>query len=776
MGKNIKNKVFLQLTIVIASMLFSGCQKDTFNPEKVKATYQDRFPVKDIDPSMDWKMTRQVKVSVSVHEDAGTDYTVRIYDKNPLSPQSSAKLLAEGTANQTTTFSTVMDCPTTVTSVFVCRTDLHNRSVVKYVSIENDQVNAAFGIAPSTRAFTRAENSSIETYTPDRTEDEIAGLAANAKELKPSTVIKEGEVYKISKGEIYRNKVYTDGINGKIATVIIEGTWQPGGNITQIEKGIDLVVTGTGKILLPDSDRKDNKALSLNGNSRLIVFKGGVVEGERKGEDDSEKKGFIYFPRASENRYNYNAGTIRVKTIQMDGGGRLYNCGTLDIGNLDIMNIGGKLINQGQATIGDVSVNSTIENGCYLHVTNNLLGDLILGNNCAAVAKTYGAANGVSNKKIQIGSNSVFTIEEDAHFSYACTTFGPSGDYALIKIGNLISLNGFTHDSGNIYYEVKKESISNDWEKNTFIHNLQNTDGTLSKWGESPLTIPEGECTGKGNTPDDSGSELSDDGIPYTYVFEDNYPLVGDYDFNDVVLDVVTLYHREKKTNCIKRIQLDITLAAAGASKAVGVGLRIVGINKTDINLIKTGGHDSRFQDSFKDSHCLLAYNSGSHMEDSDPNVVIPIAGEVHNVFGAELGTLINTGDGVTSEAYRYEVIIELADQSKTEPLFSKDNLDFFICYSYKSMQKRMEVHLYEFWDYGATDAGTVQKENLDLAGNNTWAICVPYGFRYPKERINISRTDIPDESAYPDFIYWARDRNTYADWYTRPVSANVYR
>lgn len=66
-------------------------------------------------------------------------------------------------------------------------------------------------------------------------------------------------------------------------------------------------------------------------------------------------------------------------------------------------------------------------------------------------------------------------------------------------------------------------------------------------------------------------------------------------------------------------------------------------------------------------------------------------------------------------------------------------------------MEQRMEVHLYEFWGYGATAAGTIQQENLDLAGNNTWAICVPYGFRYPKETINVSRTDIPEASAYPN-------------------------
>ena len=164
-------------------------------------------------------------------------------------------------------------------------------------------------------------------------------------------------------------------------------------------------------------------------------------------------------------------------------------------------------------------------------------------------------------------------------------------------------------------------------------------------------------------------------------------------------------------------------------------------------------------------------------MEDVDPSVVIPIAVEVHNVFGRSPGTMINTGGtSITANMYTYEIIIELADQTKTEPLFSKDNLDFFICYQYKSMQQRMEVHLYEFWGYEATAAGTVQQENLDLAGNNTWAICAPYGFRYPIETINISRTDNPTASAYPDFIYWAKNRSSHQDWYTNPVKANVYR
>ena len=77
MGENIQYKRFLPLVILTVGILLQGCKDDVFNPEKVKAAYQDRFPVKNIDPAMDWKMTQQVRVNVSVSEDTGIDYTIR---------------------------------------------------------------------------------------------------------------------------------------------------------------------------------------------------------------------------------------------------------------------------------------------------------------------------------------------------------------------------------------------------------------------------------------------------------------------------------------------------------------------------------------------------------------------------------------------------------------------------------------------------------------------------------------------------------------------------
>ena len=759
MGENIQYKRFLPLVILTVGILLQGCKDDVFNPEKVKAAYQDKFPVKNIDPAMDWKMTQQVRVNVSVSEDAGIDYTIRIYDKNPLISRSSAKLLAEGTANNTTVFTTVMDCPSVLTSAFVCRTDAHSRNIVKYVSIQNGQLHAAFGSSPATTRAAWTRSVSIETYSPEKSEAEITAMLSSAEEKRPNTDFQNGIAYKISKDNIYRNKISKDGMGSdNPAIIIIEGSWEPNGNNMTVERGFEFYVIDGGEIVIPDEH-----TFTLVQSSRFIVYAGGTI-----------KRNDIELTNASGGSYNYNAGTMEIDDFHVSQGGAFYNCGTVRVDEMNF-DSGCKFINQGKAYIGKTHSNITIDNGCYLYA-EEFVGTLNMGDTSSAEIEDFGDHSNNYNTRITMGDNSMITVLDEAELSQV-KFIGPDNEYALVKIKEIEDINGFS-SQGNIYYEVEEidDDITQENWLAKFLDAIKNTEGTISKWGESPITIPAGDCTGEGNTPDESGSETPTDPVSYTYVFEDNFPLVGDYDFNDVVLDVETYYHREKKTNHIKRIQLDVTLAAAGASKPLGVGLRITGINKSDIREIKTGGDDSRFQESFNSSYNKFRYNNVTYMEDSDPSVVIPIAGEVHNVFGVEPGEMVNTGIGVTAKEYTYEVIIELTDQTRTEPLFSKDNLDFFICYQYKSMEQRMEVHLYEFWGYGATAAGTIQQENLDLAGNNTWAICVPYGFRYPKETINVSRTDIPEASAYPEFIYWAQDRTQYTEWYEHPVEENVYR
>lgn len=767
------NRLFLGLLTLLLLACLSGCMKDLFNEELVQKLYEDAFPVKDIDPNLDWKMTRVVTATVKVNDHNGSEYDILIYDTNPLEENSSATLLCKSEPTTKGNFTTRFDCPSYLNELYICKRDTASRVVAHMVSIQNNSVSTTFGTTASTRTTsTRAGGALIQPYTPPQSESEILTMAKSAKEIKPNSRVKAGEVWKVKEGNIFRNDFRVESSASNPATIIIQGTWQPGGNIAAIQTGANIVVSSTGRIHLPNG-RSGNRSLALIGNSTLTVYPGGYIGGE-----DGKKEGYIEILNGSEGRVNYNAGTIKVNTLDMRGGNsHFYNCGDLDIDELLIPNQGGKLTNMGQATIGSTTTKSSIDNGCFLRVTGNLCGNLLMDSSSAAVLASYGKAdNSNSSKTIRFGDHAMVTIEGDAYFAYGTQVQGPGSGEALFRINTVRSMNGFSHQGGMVYYEVNKVSVENDRVESTFMHYLLNSQGTLARWGESPIHIEPGSCTGEGNTPSGEGKPTPDHPLSYTYVFEDNYPMVGDYDFNDVVIDVVPSYHRERETNRIKRIQLDVTLTAAGASKAVGIGLRLVGIQREQVASIRSGGADSRFQESLKSKYSLFKLNESTLREENDPSVVIPIAGEVHEVFDIGYGLLVNTGEGVTAKAYTYEIILELNDQTRTEPLITKDNLDFFICYSYKGMSKRMEVHLYEFWRYGATAAGTIQQLNLDLAGNNTWAVCVPYGFRYPKEHVNISRTETPDECAYPDFIKWARDRNVCQDWYRYPNEGYVMR
>lgn len=752
MGKRHHLSLFIPLAILAASCIFNSCKDDVFNIEKVKATYQDKFPVKDIDPQMDWRMTRQVAVNVSVHEDAGINYTIRIYDQNPLLSQSTAKLLAEGTANNTQSFTTTFDCPNVLTEVFVCRTDPHSRNVVKYVSIQNDLISTAFGISSAdTRASQNAGGGiSIETYSPTKSEAEIKALLPKAIEIDNSTDFVNGGVYKISKDKTFKHSSFTKGglTADNPAIIIIAGKWEPNTSV-DIQQGFEFYIIDGGKIELPD-----NYTISFVQSSNFNVLRGGTIEGHK-----------LALTNSSYGKYNYNAGTMEVDYFHASSGGAFYNCGEVDIDNMDFTS-GCKFINQGKAKIEDTNTNLTIENGCILKV-EHLVCTLYMGDNSTAKIEDFGKNSNNYNTKVFMGNNSMITITDDAELSDAKFT-GPTKQYALVKINEINDIERF-ESKGNIYYEVKEidnDIIKDIWWESKFLEAIKNSEGSISKWGESPFTIPAGDCTGEGNTPNEDGSDITKEPYPFTYVFEDNFPLVGDYDFNDIVLDVNIEYLRGKD-NKITTTHLTVTLAAAGASKTVGAGLRIVGKAKEAIDKVEYSGKDKdRFLSSLKNS----MFDTGLESDGT-----IPLFGNEHEVFGVPTGTLINTGNA-TAEPRTLELFIEQKNSHQfDDPSITKDDLDFFIAYRYRTMQKRMEVHLYEFWKYGATAAGTIQQENLDVAGNNTWAICVP-DFRYPKELINISDQKHIDECAYPEFLNWARDRNTSQDWYLRPNEKNVYR
>ena len=142
-------KVFT-FSLLASSISFISCvdnEKNLFDADQLEANLRRNFSCKNIDPDGDWTVSRSVTAHVSVNGDQGVDYKIQIFDADPLSPGSKAKLLAEGTVNQSTTLNVVMDCATALNKVFVARIDEHKRYLVQPVAIENGTVTAHLGDA-----------------------------------------------------------------------------------------------------------------------------------------------------------------------------------------------------------------------------------------------------------------------------------------------------------------------------------------------------------------------------------------------------------------------------------------------------------------------------------------------------------------------------------------------------------------------------------------------------------------------------------------------------
>jgi LruC domain-containing protein len=770
-----------------ALMLFDGCvdsEKDLFDAEATKKIYDSSYPVSNIDPEMDWKTTQGVQLNVSVEEEELTKYRVRVYDGYPLSGDSSVKLLAEGNASKGSPFVSKFDCPTNLDGVFVMRTDEHDRNLVKYVSVADGTANVTFGSSVATRAAstrtsafgsTRSDEVIVPTYSPDKTESEVKALLADAIEFTAETSMEAGQVYYIPAGKsVTRTEGF--GVPGAGCTLIVQGTliadhaW---GEVKMQESTKIYVVNG-GKINVTEYTNFFFNVASLT------VYEGGEVSG--------------YLVTLNGNTKIYNAGVFDVATYTANGG-VLYNAesGVITLTLADLNTDGATLVNRGKTTFvsssywtklynsGDLTVtggfqgslyntgnveieyvanqNSQFGASCYMKFNGNFTGDLTIGDNTAVVVDgNFSARWGGS---LNLGSNSMLLVNGDANIA-GININGPSSGNALVRLNKLTGAMSI-NSTGNIYYEIKEidsnlQSAFDGWLSDIY-KKLTNDNGTVSNWGESPFTLPAGECTGAGTEPANKGANVEDTPITYTYVFEDNYPYVGDYDFNDIALNVVTTYDRDESTNNVQKIHISVNLAAVGGIKKVGAALRLVGIDKQDVQSVEFGGNTS-MRSTLNNS----LFETGT-FEADDNNLVIPLFGDAHAVYGYTERLILNTGVNDLKETYTMEIVITPTNTSSSVPLITKDNLDFFIGTPYGT-GKRAEVHLYEFRKYGATANGDTYEQNLEVAGNKTWAISVP-GFRYPREGVVVTK-------AYPLFEKWAADHESNLDWYKYPIEENT--
>lgn len=772
-------KIFT-FSLLVSSISFISCvdnEKNLFNADQLKQIYEETFPVKNIDSDGDWTMSRSVTAHVSINGDQGVDYKIQIFDADPLSPESTAKLLAEGTVTQSMTLDVVMDCATSLDKVFVARIDEHKRYLVQPTAIENGTVTAHFGDKGTpTRSISRAVMTSIPVMEAPYTADFISAKKAISTVIQANwdlsaksgwggsygqfPVFTESERwFKIQEGTFKAGFSATGNRDGEISAVKVivpQGSTWVIENSNQFSDITEIIVENGGKIEIAK-----NGSLILTRASYITVMQGGSIVGDRG----------IQITNSSAGRTNYNAGTIDCDFLKIDGSGNgvdFVNYGTLKLNSYNASTNGTTLINHGTIEVENIdgNNNTNIKNGCYLKAGKLQFGTLVMGNTSEAICKEL-TGNGNDNN-IVMEAQSMLTCTGKANLFR--TVSGPTQGTALLRIHEIDNTSGLAQSaskvSNNIICEITDQTYKGEahynWSPFAWLVNKGLQQGaTYCNPGKAEFILPaDGDCVKEGYNSDEKPDDVEIRYAVYSYAFEDNYPKAGDYDFNDIVLNVTL----PAAGNDVKELKYKIDLRAVGAVKQLGAGLRIRGIDKNNVEEISFGAGAAQRTGSLNSG----IFENASY-EANGNELVIPLFGDAHYVYGytGAQRPMLNTGNASTplTDIYTLEVNVKLKNEISVPSV--TDGLDFFIAYQGIG-QKRTEIHLTHF-NSATANGQLADNEVLEVikAVNNTWALCVPDKFAYPTETTVIT-------NAYSKFADWAHDQSSTTDWYKTVSSDKV--
>ena len=724
----------------LAMTLFVGCSHDMEYSQPSKEQVQKNVAEKlgvEIDPNQNWNASMAITANVSVNLGLDQEYTLVIYDKNPLF-EDDVFYYAKTMVKDGETATLKLDVPSADSVFYAAVFDSKYRRLVQSAYREDSVLTMSFGaVTNEARSYRAAEtdadaapyaktlndylnpyyvkvNSWDQVPTVDQVnledmknytiiDDDIMGTKFQGRNLQNPTYNSQGQPvyygdmrhYRVPANVEMRQTFSTSGYNNVVNGLVlyIEGKVHLVG--TNSLNDITMVVASGGEIILDASYNE------LKNAGRFIVCPGGKITGINNTHLKITNGGWCY--NAGEIEYN---GTLELN------GSHFYNNNTVNVDVLMGTADGTHITNFGQITARTNAMqadayNQNIVNGCYMKFTGNagVGGITMLKNSRLDVGgQLYITGNGSNQWKPRNELHHLSLITAGSIKANGATLYGPTAynEFAVVKVGSVYANNDTDlQTADNLYmdwnsanfYMYDGTKIDQNFYNYYYMRGMVNK---ISKWtneDNSTFTIPRGDCTGNGYH---DTSEVPTQTIPgepavWTYAFEDT-PL-GDYDMNDVVIKV--------SENAEDATRLDITLCCTGAANNLTVYL---------------------------DDMVLFA-GSGK---------------EVHQVFGQAAGKFINTvNDGIKVDP--------ITETIRKPANFSFETADFWI----KSPSG--DVH--------------VAKQGEDPHG-----IVVPGNWRWPREFQCI-------KDAYPNFIEFAKDAATTDDnikkWYEtsngNPVEEYIY-
>lgn len=815
--------------LVLLAIGVTSCKKDVvFNQENYNNLVKSSFPVENIDPAQTWATMTTATAEVSINLDYDVTYDVGLYLENPIGVQSATRVYEKKMKSGerfTTTFSYMLDKPVVYVGVF----DPQGRGMAQAVAITNGRAVADINTSTSSSARHRASEDAskysqfVKTandylnyvfvkvnswdWTPEVkqvsfddmkqytafTDADIEKYLSNQNYTlsnlsyieNPACYMNhgDGKHYRIASDTEIRTKFHINATYGiyNDAVLYVEGKLHLNGNTLN---GPTIVVANGGEIIVDGNTDMSN-------GGRFIVLAGGKITGANG----------AYF-KVNNGAPCYNAGTIDIKGELNVNGSDCYNASGGSM-KADVLRntSGGKFTNFGKIEartnmIAGDTYNSTIINGCHMKFTENAgIGTLTMLDN-SRLDVTGTAEFGQTTQTLYNQS----LVNVGAVYATNTVFSGPTanGEYAIVKTKKVIVGNGndckavnntyFDWDNTQVYDKNTGSQITlnNQWSVDTGVRN-NITKYVNESTALNNFCIPSGECTGDGynSNLNNGGGKPEPKDLAMRFLFEDNFPDAGDYDFNDCVFTVTPVID----ANNPKKVTVTVKAEASGAQKTLGGAIRLVNVTE---GMLESKACTKHFIDA------ALPYSNdnlpdGDFTISKDPNdkssVVMLLFKDLHWVLNPSLGSngsvqryYYNTQkEGHTNYARAevktavYEFYFRNEDDAKR--MLDQATYDAFIVEPYNG--SFWEVHTVQNGRKGALvlhpevhinsyDAYLNAYVRSEI-GNLPWAVMVKGDVAYPYEWVKITE-------AYPEFNGWAKNRETNTSWYLHPLADKVFK
>ncbi len=251
--------------------------------------------------------------------------------------------------------------------------------------------------------------------------------------------------------------------------------------------------------------------------------------------------------------------------------------------------------------------------------------------------------------------------------------------------------------------------------------------------------------------------------------FEDNWPLKGDYDMNDLVVNYRYNFVSNAQ-NQIVTMEGDFSVAAAGASYKNGLGIQL----PVSPSMVKSVTGQKAIS-----SYITLASNGVEAGQGKA--VIIPFDNYNALINNPDNSFYINTQMSKPKVTSSTETVLVTFTTPVDPTVLTVSALNPFLI---SNLRRGYEVHLpnYAATDlankslFGTGNDGSVPSSGITYVSTDNWpfALNTSSTFSYPVEGVNISQ-------AYLHFLDWAGSGgNSFLDWYTNTASGyrnntNVY-